>query len=451
MTKRAAATFVFCPGSGGTGLVVAVPTMPPTLRLAACLLALATTLAFAMARPGREAQSTCLGAAGLLALRLVTPRDVVDILEVTKAPLLFLLALLILSALLEVGGFFEWAAVQAARRARGDGPALYRNTFLLGVAITAFLSLDTTAVILTPLVFAFARRLRIPTRPYVFACAFVANTASLALPVSNLTNLLFAGTFHLTAARFAATMALPQLAALAATFGICRRLFRAELPSTFEPDLLPSPASVIPDRAYFRAAFVALGVACAGYFLAPLVRVEPYVPAFAVSLVLLLYGRARDWLRPIQLVHRVNWSVFPFVIGLFVVVRGVENAGLAGWVARGLLALSGRPWAQCAAFVGVCAGASNLMNNLPAAVLGRGVLLSLHAPSLLVYGALLGTNVGPNIVPFGSLATMLVLGRARREAVAVKGVDFVRVGIVVTIPALAVAGAALAFVTGGSR
>ena len=91
--------------------------------------------------------------------------------------------MLLLSALVEASGFFEWAAVHAARRARGDGRALYRNVFLLGAAITVALSLDTTAVMLTPLVLAFVAAPRLPPRaPTCIACAFVANTASLLLP-----------------------------------------------------------------------------------------------------------------------------------------------------------------------------------------------------------------------------------------------------------------------------
>ena len=118
--------------------------------------------------------------------------------------LLFLLALLLLSDLLRASGFFEWAAIHAARAARGDGRALYRNVFLLGALITAFLSLDTTAVILTPIVLSFVQRLRLPSRPFLLACAFVANTGSLLLPVSNLTNLLFVSAFHLALRRFRA-------------------------------------------------------------------------------------------------------------------------------------------------------------------------------------------------------------------------------------------------------
>jgi arsenical pump membrane protein len=420
------------------------------MRLGVTVALFVATLLLAMLRPWRigEGYWTCLGALSLVALGLVTRRDVADVLESAKHPLLFLLALLILSALLERSGFFEWAAIRAARQAGGDARTLYRNVFLLGAAVTAVLSLDTTAVILTPLVLAFVQRLRLPARPYVFACAFVANTASLPLPISNLTNLLFAGTFGLAAGPFALRMLLPQVVALAATYGLCRRVFRPQLPGSFEAWLLPDPSSVIPDGPYFRASVGALGLVCVGYFTAPLARVEPYVPAFAVSVALALYGLRRRQVGVKALASRITWSVFPFVVGLFVVVRGVENLGLATWAVEVMRGLQTRPYVGLAAVVASSAAASNVVNNLPAALLARDVLRSLRAPAPFVYGALLGTNIGPNLVPFGSLATVLVLGRARERGAAVSGLDFLRVGLVITPLVLAIATAALALTFG---
>jgi hypothetical protein len=93
--------------------------------------------------------------------------------------LLFLLALLALSALLEASGFFEWAAVLAARSAR-SGAGLLANVLVLGTLITFVLSLDTTAVILTPLVVATVQRLEVRPRPYILLCVFLPSVASTA-------------------------------------------------------------------------------------------------------------------------------------------------------------------------------------------------------------------------------------------------------------------------------
>jgi arsenical pump membrane protein len=393
----------------------------------------AATLALVILKPrGRsEAIWTVLGAVSLLALGLVTPREVVAVTLSGKGALLFLAALLPLSALVEASGLFEWAAIHAARGARGDGRALYRNVFLLGAAVTVALSLDTTAVMLTPLVLAFLARLGLPARPYVIACAFVANTASLLLPISNLTNLLFVETFSIGFARFAARMVLPQIVALVATYALCRLRFRAELPPRFDASLLGSPAAAVRHRGYFRASVAVLGIVFAGYFVSAVLHVEPYFVAFGGVAVLLGYGLATKQVAA-RLLLGLSWDLFPFVIGLFVVVRSVENLGVASFLAGWLRHHAGEPLTAMVASAGGTALAANAMNNLPAALVARSAITEAHAGKAAVYGALLGANIGPNIVPFGSLATMLVLGVARKKGHPVSGVEVLKTGIWMT-------------------
>jgi len=392
----------------------------------------AATLFFVLTKPRglHEAWGAAGGGVLMLLLRLETPAQAGRVTRTGQDALLFLLSLLLLSALLERSGFFEWASVQAARLAQGDGRRLYRNVFLLGAIITATLSLDTTAVILTPVVLGFVRRLNLPARPYIFACAFVANAASLPLPVSNLTNLLFAGAFHLPFAGFFLRMALPQCAALALNYALFRRLFRADLPAKFARETLPEAASVIPEKSYFRAAVGILGFVLIGYFAAPFASLPPYAVGFAGCLALAVWGvRAGrvDW----NLVREISWPVFPFVVGLFVVIGGVENLGLTGHIAAGLADLHS-PLLRLLAVAGGAGAASNIVNNIPAALLARTVLQQAHGGPPLVYAALLGTNIGPNITLSGSLATLLVLTAARKKGEDLRALDFLRIGLMVT-------------------
>src|SRR5262249_56918125 len=100
-----------------------------------------------------------------------------------------------------------------------------RLVFVIASVTTAVLSLDATVVLLTPVVLATARTLQVPARPHSYASAHLANTASLLLPVSNLTNLLaFAGT-GLSFTRFAALMTAPWLIAIVAEYAVFRRFF----------------------------------------------------------------------------------------------------------------------------------------------------------------------------------------------------------------------------------
>ena len=147
--------------------------------------------------------------------------------------------------------------------------------------------------------------------------------------------------------------------------------------------------------------------------------------------VLLGYGISTGRVAP-RLLLGVSWDLFPFVIGLFVVVRGVENLGVAGAAAGWLGRHAGEPLTGMLAAAGGTAVAANAMNNLPAALVARSAIAQAHAGEPAIYGALLGANIGPNIVPFGSLATMLVLSIARKKGQPVGGVEVLKAGIWMT-------------------
>ncbi len=403
------------------------------------------TLVTATTRPLRihEAVWTTCGALAMGAVGGVDAGDLREIYDASRAAILFLVALLILSALVDKSGLFEWAALHAAHRARGSGRALFRNVFLLGAVVTATLSLDTTAVLLTPVVLAFVRRLDVPARPYMIACAFVANAASLSLPVSNLTNLVLAAAFRIPFAAFVARMFPIQIVVLAVTYGSLRHHFRSELVAFDSARVAGDPSEVIPDRAYFRATLAVLAVALVGYLAAPVVGVPPYVVAFVASGALVAWG-ARAGRIDRTIVRHIAWGVVPFVLGLFVVVQGLERLGLADAMARLLEKVPGGDTARILASTGASAVASNIVNNLPATLVARSALQRIHGPDALVYATLVGTNVGPNIVPFGSLASVLVLTTARERGVHVSAWAFARAGLWATPVACALAALAIA-------
>ena len=179
------------------------------------------------------------------------------------------------------------------------------------------------------------------------------------------------------------------------------------------------------------------------YFLAPLMGLEPYVFAFAASGVLalaaMLSGRVQ-----VGAVREIAWDVFPFVIGLFVAVQGLENLGIVAASSTWLAEVKPGSAEKLLTTAAATAFASNLMNNLPAALIARSVLLRSHAHMGTVLAALVGTNVGPMVTPFGSLATMLVLAFARRDGEEVRTGELVLLGlwavpviVVITVLALA--------------
>jgi len=393
-----------------------------------------------------EAWATVIGAALMLLTQRETLAQAVQITAQGADVLLFLLALMLLSDLLDRSGFFEWAAIWAARWAAGHGKLLYRNVFILGAITTAFLSLDTTAIILTPIVLSFVKRLKLPALPFLMACAFIANTGSLLLPVSNLTNLLFQGPLKFSFAAFALRMLLPQIAVIFLNYHLFKWYFRKNLPKKFNALDLPEPKSVIKDPLYFKVAIVVLAGVTIGYFIGALIGIAPYIIALSGAAALLIWSIYRKQISK-EVINGISWSLFPFIIGLFIVIQGVQNLGLTKYAAQGLMSLQHIPLSL--QMLGTAFGAgigSNIINNIPMALLSISVLNMAHSPELVQYAALIGCNIGPNLTVAGSLATMLVISSARQKGINMSAYDFFRVGLWAT-PLLLVTAVAILYLT----
>jgi arsenical pump membrane protein len=309
----------------------------------------------------------------------------------------FLAAVLVLAHFCDVEGLFQACGAWMARRAAGSPGSLLASVFVLASVITAVLSLDATVVLLTPVVFATATRMGVRARPHVYACAHLSNTASLLLPVSNLTNLLAFAASGLSFTRFAALMVLPWLVAIGAEYAIFRRFFRRDLSAS---DHSPAPVDTPPLPLF---ALVTVGCTLAGFVVASAVGVDPAWAAAAGALVLAGRALVRRRATALTVVRAAAPSFLAFVLALGIVVRAVVDNGLADALRQvlpegtGLVALLG-----VAALAAVLA---NLINNLPAVL----VLLPLTtaAGPGAVLAVLLGVNLGPNLTYAGSLATLL--------------------------------------------
>ncbi|WP_316741781.1 SLC13 family permease [Streptomyces sp. MK7] len=345
----------------------------------------------------------------------------------------FLAAVLVLAHFCDLEGLFEACGAWTARWAGGRPVRLLTAVFALASAITAVLSLDATIVLLTPVVFATAARTGVRPKPHVYACTHLSNTASLLLPVSNLTNLLAFAASGLSFTRFAALMALPWLVAIGAEYMVFRRFFARDLAVA-----APAPASGEPPE---PPLFALVTVACtlAGFVVTSTFGVDPVWAALAGALVLAGRALARGKAGVPTVVRAAAPAFLAFVLALGVVVRAVVDNGLADALGHVLPAGTGLP-----ALLGVAALAAvlaNLINNLPAVL----VLLPLAAPAGpgAVLAVLLGVNIGPNLTYAGSLATLLWRRIVHQHEHGVDLREFTRLGLLAVPSALVPAVVAL--------
>lgn len=345
----------------------------------------------------------------------------------------FLAAVLVLAHFCDVEGLFRACGAWMAEWAKGSPGRLLTAVFALASAITAVLSLDATIVLLTPVVFATASRMGVRPKPHVYACTHLSNTASLLLPVSNLTNLLAFAASGLSFTRFAGLMALPWLVAIGAEYLVFRKFFARDLAAA-----APSPSSGdTPGLPVFALATVACTLA--GFVLTSAIGIDPAWAAFAGALVMAGRGLLRRQATPLTVVRAAAPSFLAFVLALGIVVRAVVDNGLSD--ALGHVLPGGTGIAALLGIAALAAVLANLINNLPAVL----VLLPLTAQSGpgAVLAVLLGVNIGPNLTYAGSLATLLWRRIVHQHEHGVDLKEFTKLGLLAVPSALVPATVAL--------
>ncbi|MFF5080503.1 SLC13 family permease [Actinoplanes sp. NPDC000266] len=394
------------------------------LIIAAALLA--GVLAFAVVRPRGLPEAVAAVPAAVIAVAagLVPLSEAWAEVRELGPTVGFLAAVLVVAHLADEHGVFRYAGRIAAGISRGRPVRLLGAVFVAASLTTAALSLDATVVLLTPVVLVTAARTGVRSRPPAYASAHLANSASLLLPVSNLTNLLAFAASGLTFLGFAGVMALPWVAVILAEYVVFRWFFRDDLRVRVEPETNggdgPAP----------RYALVVLGLTLAGFAVAQPLGVHPAWVAVAGAIALAVPLRSS----PLTLIREANPAFCAFVLALGVVVAAIRVHGLGALIDH--LVPDGSGLGEMLAMAGLAAVLANLLNNLPATLV---LLPGVESSPGLLLAMLIGVNVGPNLTYVGSLATLLWRQILHNEDAAPDAGVFLRLGLF-TVPVALVAG-----------
>jgi arsenical pump membrane protein len=306
----------------------------------------------------------------------------------------FLAAILAFGHLCATEGVFDYLGSLTAHLSRGAPRRLLLLVVAFAAVITATLTLDATVVLVTPVVLATTKRLGVPSRPHSYACAHIANSGSLLLPVSNLTNLLAFAASGLSFARFAAVMAVPWLLSCALDWSSLRLAFRRDLAAVAQsrPPVMDAP----------RYALIVLAATVSGFVLTTAVGLAPAWAALAGCVALAGPQLVSRRTTAIRLVMAASPGFCVFVLCLGILVAGVLGHGVDRLLTQ--LIPSGNSIFALLGLAFLAAALANLVNNLPTTL----ALVPLVTGSpLAVLAVLVGVNLGPNATYAGSLATLL--------------------------------------------
>ena len=386
-------------------------------------------------RPGKWSESVWAvsGALALILGQLLTLPAAVHAVGKGLDVYLFLTGMMLVAEVARREGLFDFMAAWAVRLARGSPTQLFLWVYGIGVLVTVFMSNDATAIVLTPAVYAAAKKAGAKPLPYLLACAFVANAASFVLPISNPANLVIFGARMPALMAWISTFALASLTSIVVTFAVLRWLQRDALAGYIERDLAQPELSGTGRLAACGLALMASALLAASALYAPLGPTTLLTAALVAVVVTL---RKRE--SPVVLLRGVSWSVLALVGGLFVLAEALVQSGvvaLLGDAVRQAAAVS--PDGSAHGLSVLIAVVCNLINNLPAGLLAGLVVTDAGASNLIRSAVTIGIDLGPNLSVTGSLATLLWLVAIRREGENVTAWQFLRVGALAMPLALA--------------
>ncbi|MFY1045768.1 arsenic transporter [Chryseobacterium sp. GP-SGM7] len=348
---------------------------------------------------------------------------------------LFLIGMMTLSESARKEGLFDWLASHAINLAAGSSSKLFVLIYLIGLAVTIFMSNDATAVVLTPAVAVAVAKAKIKNPlPYLLICAFIANAASFLLPISNPANLVIYGSNLPSLITWLKIYTLPSIISVCITFLI---LFRTQ--RKFLNHEITDEQKYLKLGNGGKVALAGIIITTFVLLLSSFLHWDLGIPTFlsgVVTSILILIVCKKS---PLELIRHISWSVIPLVAGLFILVEAVQQTGIISNLSKQLADLDATSPDKAAWNAGlITAFGSNLINNLPAGLIAGTTLSGIHLHEVVRSAVLIGIDLGPNLSITGSLATILWIKELRKNGYDISAWQFLKLGILIMIPTLMV-------------
>jgi arsenical pump membrane protein len=402
-------------------------------------------------RGSNEAFIALPGALLLLVTGSLAWEDAAYIWQVVWNATLSLIGIMILTAVMDDNGFFRWAALHIVRRYHGNRLLLMIGLSGFSWLITTFFNNDGTVLIMTPIVLEITAILGMGIKSriaFLLSVGLMADTASATLMVSNLTNILTADFFGISFGDYARHMAFPGIMASMATIAVLAIVFgrtiKKDKGMAITSFSLPEPSSAIRSMLVFRLSWVILLFILIGYFGSEYLDVPVSLIACGGAILLWIAGIASGSSDSARVLKRTPWLIVIFALAMNLIVYNLHLHGATDWFPELLEPVSESGLAGAVFGSGILFSLlAAVMNNLPAVLISSLSISGIDGLSILPFASLIGMSVGAKLTPLGSLATLLWLGLLRRDGVYISWGQYMKYGLVLTVPVLLVSLGAL--------
>lgn len=400
------------------------------------------TMYVAIKRPGKIGMGyPALAGAGLCIVTGITRlEDAVMVINLVWNATLTLIAIIVSSLVFDEAGFFDYIASRVAILGSRNRFMLFTLVIFLGAGVSTLFSNDGAVLILTPVVYSMLRKSGIEkkdTIPFLMGLCFIADTASNLFVVSNLTNIITAGYFHISFLGFARALVLPDIVSVLATLALLLLYYRKVISGmgthvhSYADDGYRDPLLV-------RIAGPYLAVTVFLYALGGIYGIPVGAIAVSSASVLLIFSYLRGRLEVGSILRNAPWQIVLFSLGIYIIVFGLGEQGLSRILSEAvnrILTLHGIPSVMLAGTFFAFLAA--LLNNLPSIMMANLAISQSGSTHTLILANIIGNNIGPRFTPIGSLSTLLWMNTLERKSgIRISVYYFIKTGLVVGVPVL---------------
>ncbi len=348
-----------------------------------------------------------------------------------------LLGMMLLVSMLEPTGFFEYMALYAARFSKGKPVRLLIMLGTITTILSMFLDNVTTVVLIAPVTIMICEIIGLNPLPFLMSEALLSNTGGAATLIGDPPNVLIASASGLSFNDFLINSLPVVLVCWLVALGMLRFLFRKELAVIPEKmDVLDSikPGEVIKNKKTLWKVLIVLMLAILTFFFQEVLNIIPALIALGAASVAFLIVQP-----DVKAVFkRVDWSVLIFFACLFVMVGGLEAAGVLDYLTRALASFSGiSPRWFGVLIIWVVAILSAVVDNVPITIAMIPVIQGLEQNGINVapfwWALVFGAGFGGNATIIGSTANIVVTSLSEKTRTPINSIVWNKRGLPIMV------------------
>ncbi|HHV37264.1 MAG TPA: ArsB/NhaD family transporter [Candidatus Cloacimonetes bacterium] len=359
----------------------------------------------------------------------------------------FLIGMMFVISVLRQTGLFMYLAIKIAKIAKGKPLSIMILMYLLTTVVSAFLGSVTTVMILVPIGLLIASELKITPVPFIITMAIGSNAGGAATMIGDPPNILIGSATDYSFIDFIVNLTPPVLVITAASVGLIWLMYKNKMKVSNEDKaklMSYSEANLIKDKRLLYVSLIILGLMLAAFSVQHLLHLGTATIAMTAGLVLMLLSD-RKRVEHI-LANDIDWVTIFFFMGLFMIVKSLEETGFIGKIADGIMAATkGDPRRTSMAVLWLSGIFSSIVDNVPfvAAMIPvleqmEKVITTPKAMDPIWWSLALGTCLGGNGTLIGASANIVAVGIATRSGYRISFKEFTKIGFIFMIMAIAI-------------